>query len=75
MGIEPFLITSSLKLIISQRLVKKLCPKCSTTRRIQTEAMQKKVNDYIGGVIEEKVEDIDFYEPKGCEVCGKTGYD
>jgi type II secretory ATPase GspE/PulE/Tfp pilus assembly ATPase PilB-like protein len=64
MGIEPFLISSSLKLVISQRLVKKLCGKCATPHKIATESLRKKVHEYIGGVIEENVEDIDFYEPK-----------
>ena len=74
MGVEPFLIASSLKLIISQRLVKRLCSHCATPHRIQNAPLLKKVNEYMSGVIEEKAEDIDFYESKGCEKCGSLGF-
>ena len=74
MGVEPFLIASSLKLIISQRLVKRLCDKCATPYRLHSDVLKKRVNDYIEGVIDEKAEDIDFYEAKGCERCKNLGF-
>lgn len=74
MGVEPFLIASSLKLIISQRLVKSLCPKCEITKKLQNQHLVDKINEYIEWVIEEKAQDIDFFEPKWCHACWSTGY-
>lgn len=43
MGIEPFLIASSLKMVISQRLIKRLCPHCAAKKTIQDPAILKRV--------------------------------
>ncbi|MBP8016920.1 type II/IV secretion system protein [Candidatus Gracilibacteria bacterium] len=74
MGIEPYLIVSALKLIISQRLVKKICPYCKKQYRITEEVLSNKIDGYLKGIIPEKAKDIDFYEAIGCEKCGNTGY-
>lgn len=64
MGIEPFLISSSVVGIISQRLIKKLCPKCKFQYTSTPEEMQ-----YL---------DIDtpakIYKAIGCPECNQTGY-
>jgi type IV pilus assembly protein PilB len=64
MGIEPFLVAASLKGVVSQRLVRKICPKCKTSRKT-TEVENKLLN------IENSV---DVYEGTGCKVCNNTGY-
>ena len=74
MWIEPFLISSALKLVVSQRLVKRLCDKCKADYKIKDEAIIKKVWSYLNSVIDEKVEDINFNKGAGCEVCGHTWY-
>ncbi len=74
MNIEPFLISSALKMVISQRLVKRLCPHCGTTYKITDPAIQKKVSGYLSHVIEDDVADIDFYKSKGCEKCDSSGF-
>ncbi len=74
MWVEPFLISSALKLIISQRLVKRICSKCSKTHKIPTGPISKKIQGYLNGVIDDKVEDIEFVKPGGCEICANTGY-
>lgn len=74
MNIEPFLISSALKMVISQRLVKKLCPHCGTTHKITDPAMQSKVSGYLSHIIDDDVADIDFSKATGCEKCDNTGF-
>jgi len=64
MGIEPFLISSSIIAILAQRLVRVACPKCKE-KYLPTEEV---LNDL---KINEKVE---FYRGKGCHFCKNTGF-
>ena len=64
MGIEPYILSSSLVGIISQRLVKKLCSSCKKSH-ITTESEM----EILG--IEQPIE---IYEKNGCSACGHTGY-
>lgn len=45
MGIEPFLIASALKMVISQRLVKRLCPECHTSVHIEDPVTQERIRE------------------------------
>ncbi|EKD66450.1 MAG: hypothetical protein ACD_49C00041G0002 [uncultured bacterium (gcode 4)] len=74
MWIEPFLISSALKLVVSQRLVKRLCEKCKADYKIKDEVIIKKVWSYLNNVLDEKVEDITFNKWAWCSVCGNTWY-
>ncbi|MDD2891725.1 MAG: GspE/PulE family protein [Candidatus Gracilibacteria bacterium] len=74
MDIEPFLISSALKMVISQRLVKKLCPHCGVPQKITDPVMQSKVSGYLSHIIEDNVADIDFYKAVGCEKCDSSGF-
>ena len=68
MGVAPFLLASTLELIISQRLVRTVCPKCKTALNISDEDILKLGFDPAGmkgGKISHGV---------GCEHCKKTGY-
>jgi len=68
MGIEPFLITSSLIAILAQRLVRRICPHCRASFK-PTEKDLRMLGidrDYIG--------DNEFYYGKGCDVCNGSGY-
>ena len=68
MGIEPFLVSSAISLIIGQRLVRKICPHCAepdTTSHIHL----------IGcGFSEEMVRTMHPMKGSGCELCHMTGY-
>jgi len=64
-GIEPYLIASSLECVIAQRLVRKVCPFCK--KKI---TLPKEVFSYLK--IEE--EKGDFFKGEGCENCHFTGY-
>ncbi|RMH79466.1 MAG: type II/IV secretion system protein, partial [Acidobacteria bacterium] len=70
MGIEPFLVGSSVILITAQRLVRKLCPRCRQIDDTPKEALVRL------GVVKDLDEDITIYKanPKGCEHCNGTGY-
>ncbi|MCB9652581.1 MAG: type II secretion system ATPase GspE [Deltaproteobacteria bacterium] len=66
MGVEPFLVSSTLIGVIAQRLVRTLCPKCKTAYEPTTEEMRE-----IGlKPTEGKV----FYREAGCHECLNTGY-
>ena len=66
MGIEPFLVSSSIVLICAQRLLRRLCHACKEAYQ-PTEAQQE-----LGGMSPHA--DIPLYRPKGCEVCNGIGY-
>ncbi|CAM4088544.1 type II secretion system ATPase GspE [Vibrio neonatus] len=66
MGIEPFLISSSLLGILAQRLVRTLCKECREP--YQADAEQKKLFHLAAD------DDLVLYRPKGCEHCNNKGY-
>ena len=68
MGIEPFLVTSSVKVIIAQRLVRKLCDNCKVKFKMRTTESMKEFG------VAKVDEEITFYKPGGCRRCGDTGY-
>jgi type IV pilus assembly protein PilB len=66
MGIEPFLISSSVILTCAQRLVRRVCPNCKEEFQPEPELLEKL------GVTD--VEDTVFYRGMGCDRCKKRGY-
>ena len=64
MGIESFLLASSLRTIISQRLVRRLCPHCKTKDKPSIKSLD------IFGLDKNK----SVYSAKGCDECNHTGY-
>jgi type II secretion system protein E len=68
MGIEPFLISSSIVGVIAQRLVRKLCQSCKEAYH-PTEELLKTI-----GMSKAKAQNITFYKPKGCDDCTSLGY-
>ncbi len=68
MGIEPFLITSSVLAIIAQRLVRTVCPYCKKPSEMNSEYM-KELN-----VNEKDVKKAHIFIGEGCEKCLDTGY-
>ncbi len=71
MGIEPFLVSSSLECLIAQRLLRIICNKCKTPLPAdkKREAIQQMKGD-----IEIDPDKVEIYEGKGCEDCRFTGY-
>lgn len=68
MGIEPFLVASSLNLIQAQRLMRKVCPKCKEPTSYEPKFLKE------AGIDPETLEGSTLYKGKGCQVCGYTGY-
>jgi len=68
MGVEPFLIASSVIMVVAQRLVRKLCPHCKKQYHPNVELLERI------GLSAKEAKEIKFYEPVGCDECNKTGY-
>jgi type IV pilus assembly protein PilB len=68
MGIEPFLITSSVILILAQRLIRKICSEC----REQIKVHPQLLIDL--GVSPDEAKNFSVYKGKGCAICSGTGY-
>jgi type IV pilus assembly protein PilB len=69
MGIEPFLVTASLNLILAQRLCRKLCQACKKpVEKVEDQALLD------AGVPPDKVGTFTLYEPAGCRECNDRGY-
>ena len=71
MGIEPFILSSTLELIIAQRLVRKICERCRETSKI-TRAQVLKEHPNLSRSI--KKGKLVHYIGKGCSSCAGTGY-
>jgi general secretion pathway protein E len=68
MGVEPFLVTSSIVAIIAQRLVRVLCPHCKETYEPDAESLANLGLDSL--LSRQQV----FYRKKGCNLCMQTGF-
>lgn len=66
MGVEPYLVASSIRGIISQRLIRKICPECKV--RYKATGEELKVLGLPPG------NNVDLFRGKGCGSCHKTGY-
>ncbi len=69
MGVEPFLITSSVVAIVAQRLVRRVCQKCRELYTVSDEVIKEFHLDKL--IPDHKWQ---FYKPKGCGKCLNTGY-
>lgn len=68
MGVEPFLIASSVVLIVAQRLVRRLCEKCKVAYVPSKDVLLSI------GLTEKEIKGSTLYKPVGCEDCLQTGY-
>ena len=68
MGIEPFLVATSVNLICAQRLVRRICANC----REELQASEQTLID--AGFTPEQTKTTKLYHGKGCRLCNKTGY-
>jgi len=68
MGVEPFLIASTLEAVLAQRLVRRICPQCRTAYQPSDELLQR------AGIERRSVGDRSFYHGSGCDHCHQTGY-
>jgi len=68
MGVEPFLIASTMEAVLAQRLVRRICPQCRTSYAPAVERLEQL------GLTPSIVGDRPFYFGRGCAHCGQTGY-
>ncbi len=68
MGIEPFLVASSVVMILAQRLVRRVCKDCKEVEKIPVPTLVK------AGMSEEDAKNAVCYKGKGCSTCSDTGY-
>lgn len=68
MGIEPFLVSSSVIIIMAQRLARKICQQCKEEEKISTQALVSL------GFSEDEAGTVKCYRGKGCPVCNNSGY-
>jgi type IV pilus assembly protein PilB len=68
MGVEPFLITASVNLVLAQRLARKVCPECSRPVAVDPEALADL------GATPEQIKTAKLARGAGCTVCNSTGY-
>ena len=74
LGIDPLLVVSSLKLIISQRLARTLCPHCKTAY-VPEVAIRDDIVRHVGRYLTDKVNFVLYRaNPEGCEKCGGKGH-
>jgi type II secretory ATPase GspE/PulE/Tfp pilus assembly ATPase PilB-like protein len=74
MQIEPFLIASTVNVVIGQRLVRKICTSCKVSYTQSTRDLLQGIPDES---IKKKLSDraeVTLYKGKGCEICHNTGY-
>ena len=75
MKIEPFLIASTVNIIVAQRLVRKICSQCVASEQVTIEELKTKfsaalINKYFAP----EIKTIRLYHGKGCKLCSNTGY-
>ena len=68
MGVEPFLISSSLEAVLAQRLIRRICTNCRTAYEPKEELLMQM------GLSPHEIGDKNFYYGTGCDMCNHTGY-
>ncbi|HKS36355.1 MAG TPA: ATPase, T2SS/T4P/T4SS family [Verrucomicrobiae bacterium] len=68
MGIEPFLVASSVEAVMAQRLVRTICPYCKTEEKVEREYLKKV------GFPADEIATARFWRGAGCEECRQLGY-
>jgi len=68
MGVEPFLVATSVHLIVAQRLVRRICSKCAEPTEVPQPALIQ------AGFTKEEAQRAKIMKGKGCDHCNQTGY-
>lgn len=74
MGVEPFLLVSSLTSVVAQRVLRRVCPHCREEYSPPPEVVED-IKNILGPLLpKEKQEKITLFKGKGCSECNNTGY-
>jgi len=68
MGVEPFLVTASVVLILAQRLARRICPECKRPVKVPVQSLVDV------GIPEQEAAGLTVYKGTGCRHCADTGY-
>jgi type II secretory ATPase GspE/PulE/Tfp pilus assembly ATPase PilB-like protein len=68
MGIEPFLVASSVEAVMAQRLVRTICKHCKTEQKVEKDYLRRI------GFPENEIDTAKFWHGVGCEECRQLGY-
>jgi type IV pilus assembly protein PilB len=68
MGVEPYLLASTINLVIAQRLVRRICDRCKEPVQLNEEVLKRL------RISPEQARNAIFHHGKGCKTCGETGY-
>ncbi|MET0067237.1 MAG: type II secretion system ATPase GspE [Candidatus Thiodiazotropha sp.] len=71
MGVEPYLLASTVTAIVAQRLARRLCNECKQPYSADAPLMQR---FHQAGLVERSQPPLTLYRPGGCEACSQTGY-
>jgi type II secretory ATPase GspE/PulE/Tfp pilus assembly ATPase PilB-like protein len=85
MGVEPYLVSSTLAMVVAQRLARKLCTYCRQSYELDPETISKlnEAHDLsqslanlnrLGVISSTEYQDLRFYKSVGCVKCDNTGY-
>lgn len=74
MKVEPFLVASTVNVIIAQRLVRKICDKCRSSNLVDIGRMKEIFGQTIAGKYIKNVEKVEVFSGTGCKSCSNTGY-
>ncbi|MEN8252276.1 MAG: GspE/PulE family protein [Patescibacteria group bacterium] len=86
MGVEPFLIASTTNIVIAQRLVRRVCPECRESYKLDEKEVETLSKNYeIDEIMETLVRiktvkpgakwtELELFRPKGCSQCNSSGY-
>jgi len=79
MGVEPFLLASTVNIVIAQRLVRKICERCRVSYQISDEEKEMiestpEIKKALGSIGYKDLKGLRFYKGKGCKLCGNTGF-
>jgi type II secretory ATPase GspE/PulE/Tfp pilus assembly ATPase PilB-like protein len=68
MGVEPYLLASTLNLVVAQRLVRKICDRCKEPVTLSEQVLKRLKIDAA------RAKESVFYHGRGCKACGGLGY-
>ncbi len=71
MGVEPYLVASSVEAFVAQRLVRLICPKCKEKNLTPTESFKSEIRESLNL---NSSDEITIYQGRGCDHCNHTGY-
>jgi type IV pilus assembly protein PilB len=75
MEIEPYLVASTVNVIIAQRLVRKICQNCKVSFPVKRSDLKKSFKESVVKECFGTEKEVNLYHGKGCEVCHGSGYD